>query len=133
MNLRKRSKASAEVFTASLNDIMFFLLLFFLMTYSVAAPSVMNLLLPNSKTSAKSTKHPLTITVNENLEYTVNNEPVTKDGLEAAVKSAIATQMDPTALLKVDKAIQVQNLVDILDIGARNKIKMVLATETTQK
>ena len=56
-----------------------------------------------------------------------------QDELEATLTAMIAGQPDPTALLKVDKTVQVQNLVDLLDIGNRLKIKMVLATQTSKK
>src|SRR5437764_177019 len=133
MNLRKKSRHISEVYTASLNDIMFFLLLFFLITSTLATPNVLKLLLPNSKTSSQSIKHPLVISVTGDLQYAVNNTTVTKEQLEESIKAAIKDQTDPTALLKVDKSVQVQNLVDLLDIGNRFKIKMVLATATSKK
>lgn len=133
MNLRRRNRAAGEVYTASLSDIMFFLLLFFLITSTLATPNVLKLLLPSSKSSSQSIKHPLTISVTGDLQYAVNNTPVTQDQLEATIVAAIKDQTDPTALLKVDKSVQVQNLVDLLDIGNRLKIKMVLATATSSK
>jgi biopolymer transport protein ExbD len=133
MNLRKRNRATTEVYTASLNDIMFFLLLFFLITSTLATPNVLKLLLPNSKTSSQSIKHPMVISVTGDLQYAVNNTPVSIEQLEPMVKGIIADQTDPTALLKIDKAVQLQNLVELLDIGNRNKIKMVLATSTSKK
>jgi len=133
MNLRRRNRAVGEVYTASLNDIMFFLLLFFLITSTLATPNVLKLLLPSSKMSTQSIKHPLTISVTSDLQYAVNNQPVAFDQLEPTIVAAIRDQTDPTALLKVDKTLQVQNLVDLLDIGNRLKIKMVLATSTSGK
>jgi len=134
MNLRRnRSRSTGEVYTASLNDIMFFLLLFFLITSTLATPNVLKLLLPNSKTSNQQIKHPLIISVTSDLQYAVNNTPVTKEALETTIEEAIKNQTDPTALLKVDKTIQVQSLVDLLDIGNRHKIKMVLATGQSDK
>ena len=133
MNLRRRNRHAGEVYTASLSDIMFFLLLFFLITSTLATPNVLKLLLPNAKTGNQSIKHPLTISVTSDLQYAVNNTPVTEDQLEPTIAAAIKDQTDPTALLKVDKTIQVQNLVDLLDIGNRLKIKMVLATATSSK
>ena len=97
----------------------------------MATPNVLKLLLPNAKSSNQGFKHPLTVSVTEDLQYAVNNTPVTQDELEATLKSMIAGQPDPTALLKVDKTVQVQNLVDLLDIGNRLKIKMVLATQAS--
>ncbi|MCX6290727.1 MAG: biopolymer transporter ExbD [Bacteroidetes bacterium] len=133
MNLRRRNRHAGEVYTASLSDIMFFLLLFFLITSTLATPNVLKLLLPNAKSGSQSIKHPLTISVTADLQYAVNNTPVAQDQLEATISSAIKDQTDPTALLKVDKTVQVQNLVDLLDIGNRLKIKMVLATAASDK
>jgi biopolymer transport protein ExbD len=133
MNLRRRKTQIGEVYSASLNDIMFFLLLFFLITSTLATPNVLKLLLPSAKSSSQSIKHPLTILVTADLQYAINNTPVPADQLEAAIKEAIKDQPDPTALLKVDKTVQVQNLVDLLDIGSRLKIKMVLATQTSKQ
>ncbi len=133
MNLRRRSRPVGEVYTASLNDIMFFLLLFFLITSTLATPNVLKLLLPNSKSSSQSIKHPLTISVTGDLQYAVNNTPVSVDQLEETIKAALKDQTDPTALLKIDKTVQIQSLVDLLDIGNRLRIKMVLATATNKK
>lgn len=131
MNLRKRRERTTEVYTASLNDIMFFLLLFFLITSTLATPNVLKLLLPNSKASTQSIKHPITISVTSDLQYAVNNTPVSPEMIEETLNAIIRDQTDPTALLKVDKSVEVQNLVDLLDIGNRLKIKMVLATSTS--
>jgi len=133
MNLRRSKSHFGEVYSASLNDIMFFLLLFFLITSTLATPNVLKLLLPSAKSSSQSIKHPLTILVTADLQYAINNEPVPADQLEEAIKRAVQDQQDPTALLKVDKTVQVQNLVDLLDIGSRLKIKMVLATQTSKQ
>ena len=133
MNLKRRNRAVGEVYSASLNDIMFFLLLFFLITSTMATPNVLKLLLPNAKSSTQSVKHPITISVTEDLKYAVNNQPIEIAALEQRMTELIAGQPDPTALLKVDKSVQVQNLVELLDIGNRLKIKMVLATQTTKK
>jgi biopolymer transport protein ExbD len=132
MNLRKRRERTVEIYTASLNDIMFFLLLFFLITSTLATPNVLKLLLPNAKSSTQSIKHPISISVTGDLQYAVNNTPVSPDILEATLADAIKNQTDPTALLKIDKTVQVQNLVDLLDIGNRLKIKMVLATASSK-
>jgi biopolymer transport protein ExbD len=133
MNLRRKNRAVGEVYSASLNDIMFFLLLFFLITSTMATPNVLKLLLPNAKSSTQSVKHPITISVTEDLKYALNNTPVTVEELEPTLVKIINGQPDPTALLKVDKTVQVQNLVDLLDIGNRLKIKMVLATQSSKK
>jgi len=132
MNLRRRQKGHLEVFSHSLNDIMFFLLLFFLITSTMATPSVLKLLLPNAKTGIQSVKHPVVIAITPDLQYVVNQDIVPREGVEAAVVAAVAGQTDPTALLKVDKSVAWQEVVFLLDIGNKNKIKMVAATNLTK-
>ncbi len=132
LNLRRRNKQTGEVFVGSLNDIMFFLLLFFLITSTMATPNVLKLLLPNAKTSTPAIKHPVTVAVTADMQYAVNDEIIPFEKLESTMIAQLAGQEDPTAILKVDKSVQVQGLVDLLDIGARNKIKMVLATNTVK-
>jgi biopolymer transport protein ExbD len=133
MNLRRRHKTTSEVYSHSLNDIMFFLLLFFLITSTLATPSVLKLLLPNSKTGIQSVKHPVVIAVTEDLQFVVNEDVVPRDQVEAAVMAVVQGQTDPTALLKVDKSVPWQEIVFLLDIGNKNKIKMVAATNLTKK
>jgi biopolymer transport protein ExbD len=67
------------------------------------------------------------------LEYFIDNKPIPSNNVEALLLQAIANKSEPTVVLKVDKTVQIQNLVDLLDIGNRNKIKMVLATESNKK
>lgn len=132
MSLRRRHKAASEVYSHSLNDIMFFLLLFFLIASTMATPSVLKLLLPNSKTGIQSVKHPVVISVSADMQYGVNELIVTREKLEATVIAAIKGQNDPTALLKIDKAVPWQEVVFLLDVGNKNKIKMVAATNVTK-
>lgn len=132
MNLRRRKHTASEVYSHSLNDIMFFLLLFFLITSTMATPSVLKLLLPNAKTGIQSVKHPVVIAITPDLQYVVNQDIVPREGVEAAVQAAVAGQTDPTALLKVDKTVPWQEVVFLLDIGNKNKIKMVAATNLTK-
>ena len=132
MNIRRRNRLSSEVYTSSLSDIMFFLLLFFLITSTLATPSVLKLLLPNSKTGVPAVKHPVVISVSADLKYAINSTPVTFENLEAELKKALAGQPDPAALLKVDQSVPWQQVVQLLDIGNRNKIKMVAATKITK-
>ncbi|HMT30450.1 MAG TPA: biopolymer transporter ExbD [Bacteroidia bacterium] len=133
MNLRRRHKTTSEVYSHSLNDIMFFLLLFFLITSTMATPSVLKLLLPNSKTGIQTVKHPVVIAVTEDLQFVVNQQIVPREQVEATVMNEVKGQTDPTALLKVDKNVSWQEVVFLLDIGNKNKIKMVAATNLTKQ
>ncbi|MFN5323315.1 MAG: ExbD/TolR family protein [Bacteroidota bacterium] len=132
MNLRRRHKSHTDVYSHSLNDIMFFLLLFFLITSTMATPSVLKLLLPNAKTGIQSVKHPVVVSLTADMQYAVNQTVVNREGFEAALQAAVAGQTDPTALLKVDKAVPWEEVVYLIDIGNKNKVKMVAATNLTK-
>jgi biopolymer transport protein ExbD len=133
MNLRKRNQIRAEVSTSSMNDIMFFLLLFFLITSTLVSPNVIKLLLPNAHSGKSVSKQTITVSVSEKLEYLINSKVVTLNTMEAELKQAIASNNEPTVIVKMDRTVPVQNLVDLLDIGNRLKIKMVLATQTSKQ
>ena len=134
MNLSRRRKLSSHVETSSMNDIMFFLMLFFLIVSTMVNPNVIKLLLPNAKSSKQVMKQPITVSVDAAGQVFVNKKPTTAQGLETELSGLIANQqLDlPTVVLRVDASQNVQKLVDILEIGNRLKIKMVMATQAQQ-
>lgn len=129
MNLRKRKKITAEVATASMNDIMFFLMLFFLIMSTLLNPNVVKLTLPNSKHNQTLRQKEVTISVTKELQYYVNNAPVAFEMLEPLLSSELSKSKDLTVILRCDSGISVQNLVNVLEIGNKLKVKMVLATK----
>jgi biopolymer transport protein ExbD len=129
MNLRKRSGLRAEVSTSSLNDIMFFLLLFFLIISTLVNPSVIKINLPSSKKSQTMNKQSITVDVSKDLKYYVNNVPVPVDKLESVLDRESKLKQQGTIVLRLDKALSIQDLVDLMQIGYKLKLKMVLSTE----
>jgi biopolymer transport protein ExbD len=128
MKIRRRNEFRAEVATASLNDIMFFLLLFFLIISTVTNPNVIKVLLPKSKASQTLNKQTLSLTVTENKHYFINQREVAFVNLEQELIKSTAGITEPTVVLRLPKGLTIQDLVDVMQIGARHKIKMVLAT-----
>ncbi|WP_375416005.1 ExbD/TolR family protein [uncultured Hymenobacter sp.] len=131
MNLSRRHRLSSHVESSSMNDIMFFLMLFFLIVSTMVNPNVIKLLLPNAKSSKQVMKQPITVSVDAAGAYFVNKKPVVPATLETELRALISgQQLDlPTVVLRVDASQNVQKLVDILEIGNRLKIKMVMATQ----
>jgi biopolymer transport protein ExbD len=125
---RKRNKSS-EVYTASLNDIMFFLLLFFLIISTMVNPSVIKLLLPKAENSEQTvSKQSVNLSVTKDLKYYLNDELIPADKLETKLKIVMSRAKETTVVLRADNEIQLQNIVDIIDIGNKLKIKVILAT-----
>ncbi len=133
MKLKRRHKEGAEVSTESLNDIMFFLLLFFLIISTLANPSVIKLTLPNSKSAEQMQKQQITIEVSADHQYVINKTPISFTDLENALKIEIARTQSPTVVLKFDNSLTVQDLADVMQIGYGLGVKMVLATKATNK
>jgi biopolymer transport protein ExbD len=133
MKLKRRHREGAEVSTESLNDIMFFLLLFFLIISTLANPSVLKLTLPNSKNAVQMAKQQVTIEVDASHEYMVNKTRVEFADLENALKIELARTNSPTVVLKMDNSLSIQDLADVMQIGYKLGVKMVLATKSTDK
>ncbi len=128
MNLRKKPKEGVEVFTDSLNDIMFFLLLFFLIISTMANPNVIKVNLPTSKNNPDVETKQVSIYVTADHRYYVNKTEVTFFELEGRVTEELKGVTAPTLVLRFDKTITAQDIVDVLEIGAKLKVKMVIAT-----
>ncbi|SEJ44027.1 biopolymer transport protein ExbD [Dyadobacter sp. SG02] len=128
MKIRRKSRFAPEVFTHSLNDIMFFLLLFFLIISTMSNPNVIKLMLPKASATQQMYKKQITLSVDDKKAYFIDKEPVPFDNLETQLQSIFAGVEERTVVLRVDKNLAVQDLVDVLEIGAKNDIKMVMAT-----
>ena len=135
MKIKRENKFSAHVESSPMNDIMFFLLLFFLIVSTLVNPSVVKLMLPNSKKVQEMNKQQITINVTSDKKYYLNNSttPIDSADLEPALKAKIAGLEDPTAVLRLDKSLTIQDLVGVLVVGSNLKIKMVLATQPNNK
>ncbi|MXV16287.1 ExbD/TolR family protein [Hufsiella ginkgonis] len=130
MNLKKRHRGHVEVHTSALNDIMFFLLLFFLLASAVVNPNVVKLLLPRSSSGQSIPTKKINVSISEDLKYSVENKEVAFDQLFAVIESYQKASPDMTIILSADKSTTVQNLVDITDIANKLQVKLVLATES---
>ncbi|MBU1821871.1 MAG: biopolymer transporter ExbD [Bacteroidetes bacterium] len=128
MKIRRKARFVPEVFTHSLNDIMFFLLLFFLIISTMANPNVIKLMLPKASSSQQVYKKQITLSVDEQKNYYIDKDQIPVEQLETQLASIFANVEERTVVLRVDKNLAVQDLVDVLEIGAKLDIKMVMAT-----
>lgn len=128
MKIKRNRHFKPEVSTSSLNDIMFFLLLFFLIVSTLANPNVIKLLLPASNAAQNINKQQITISVTENKEYFIDQTKVSLRDIESILKAKITGVEEATVVLRFANSLSVQDLVDVLEVGTRLKVKMVLAT-----
>jgi biopolymer transport protein ExbD len=128
MAIKRNKRFHAEVATSSLSDIMFFLLLFFLIISTLANPNVIRMTLPKSKTNEKTNKQLITLSVTEEKRYFIDKEEVLIDQLETRLLQLIDPEKQQTVVIRIPATMQVQDLVDVLQIGVKNKLKFVIAT-----
>lgn len=130
MNLRKRNlRAAAEVNTSAMNDIMFFLLLFFLIASTVTNPNVIKLMLPKSSSGQAVSKKTITVSITKDLRYYVDKKEVPVTDLAATLQSYTKMATELTIVLYVDKTVAIQDVVQVMDTAQKLNIKLVLATE----
>ena len=129
MNIKRRREFHDEDAMASMNDIMFFLMLFFLIISTMANPNVIKLLLPKSNSTDKLSKQPITVSVTSDKKYYITTRELPFEMLEQELKASVGNSEDPTVVLRVAENLTVQDLVDIMSLGAKLKLKMVLSTE----
>lgn len=128
MKITRKRRFNPEVSTSSLNDIMFFLLLFFLIVSTLANPNVIKLLLPSSKAAQTLNKQQITISITKDKKYFIDNQQISFSEIEPLIQTKIKAIKEPTIILRLENSLSVQDLVDVLEIGTRLKVKMVLAT-----
>ena len=129
MKLKRRHEFKPEVATASLNDIMFFLLLFFLIVATFANPHVIRLFLPKANSSQTVAKKQVTLSITKKKLYYIDEKPVLYQDLESELNGIKDMLPDVTIVVRADASLSIQDLVDVLQIGSTLEIKMILATE----
>ena len=128
MSIKRKRRFHAEVATSSLSDIMFFLLLFFLIISTLANPNVIKMTLPKAKANEKTNKQYISLSVTEDKKFYIDKQPVSFEELETTLMSKISGEKDQTVVVRIPFNLQVQDLVDVLKIGVRNNLKFVIAT-----
>lgn len=128
MSIKRKRRFHAEVATSSLSDIMFFLLLFFLIISTLANPNVIKMTLPKAKSNEKTNKQLISLSVTEDKKFYINKQPVEFEELEASLMSKIGDDKQQTVVVRIPFNLQVQDLVDVLQIGVKNNLKFVIAT-----
>lgn len=128
MAIESRSKINVGFSMSSMTDIVFLLLIFFMITSTLIHPTALKLLLPrgSSQTSAK----PLvTVSIDENFEYQVGDQRVSFSQIEPLLRQRLGNEPDTYISLHAHRDVPLQKVVDIMNIAKRNNYKLILATQ----
>lgn len=126
MNLRGRNRVSAEFNMSSMTDIVFLLLIFFMLTSTMVTTNALNLVLPKAKGKTDNNKN-IAISINKKLEFFIDKEVVPENELEPRLLAIIAADKDKAVILRAEEGVPIEKAVSVLDIANRNQIKVVLA------
>ena len=133
MAIKSRNKRKVEFNTSSMSDLVFLLLIFFMLTSTLVAPNAIKLLLPSSKSKTMS-KQTITVYVDEKNNYFVGEKAVDDDNLQDEIYFALGNEVEGTVVIRSDKTVAVQYIVNIIDaVNEINKVtdnkhKVLLAT-----
>ena len=126
MNLRGRNKVSAEFNMSSMTDIVFLLLIFFMLTSTMVTTNALDLVLPKAKGKTDSNKN-IAVSINKKLEFFIDKEQVPEAELESKLLSLFTTDSSKAIILRAEEGVPIEKAVNVLDIANRNQIKVVLA------
>ena len=131
--IKSRNKVDETFNSSSMSDLVFLLLIFFMLTSTLVAPNAIKLLLPSSssKTMAKQT---VTVYIDDHYNYFVDEQPADESALAVMLKVKLADQAEGTVVLRSDKTVPVQYVVNVIDAvneinnATSTKHKVILAT-----
>ena len=134
MSIRRSSKADASISMSSMTDIVFLLLIFFLVTSTLVNPNALKLLLPKS-TGQVAAKATVSVSIKHYPERNAvsyhingNRKPVRFDEIESEICEILADQDDPTFSIYADETVPVKEVVALMNIAKRNHFKVIMAT-----
>lgn len=113
---------------ASMTDIVFLLLIFFMVSSTLIHPNALKLLLPQS-TSQTSSKPITTISITEDLRYFIEQTPVSLSEIEGRLRERLQGEEEPTVSLHVHRTVPMEEVVKVMNIAKDNRYRLILATQ----
>lgn len=127
MAIRSKNKVNTNFNMSSMTDIVFLLLVFFIIASTLISPNALDVILPKASHSAPRPQT-VNVVITEDLKYYINKDEVAVEELETLLLSHTANEENPGIILRAEKSVPIENVVVIMDIANRNKLKLVLAT-----
>ncbi|TXG40118.1 ExbD/TolR family protein [Seonamhaeicola maritimus] len=131
MNFRGRNKVTPEFNMSSMTDIVFLLLIFFMIASTLVSAEAIDLLLPKSSSKTTQVKN-ISVSVNKKHQYFVDMKMVPKSQLESTILTAMQGSSTSSITIRSDQDVEMKHVVYIMDIANRNKIKSTLAVKSTK-
>lgn len=124
MKFKSRNKVNPEFSMSSMTDIVFLLLIFFMLTSN--APNALDMILPKAKGKSTNTQN-VSVSIKKNMNYYVNGQKADVNEIESQLKALLGSNEKPTIMLRAEEGVPIEKAVYIMDIANRNKYKVILA------
>lgn len=127
MSLKTRNKVEVSFSMSSMTDLVFLLLIFFMITSTLISPNALDLLLPKSsaQTDKKAT---VSVSITEDLVFAVDKQIVDLTSIENILNQKLVAVEEPTIALHAAKSVPIEYVVDVMDIARKNHYRVILAT-----
>ena len=126
MDIRGRNKVTPEFNMSSMTDIVFLLLIFFMLASTLVTTNAIDIILPKASGKTENKKS-IAVSINKNLTYYIDQKVVGESVLENELIALLSKETTPTIVLRAEKSVPVENVVKVMDIANRNKFKVILA------
>ncbi|WP_298238453.1 biopolymer transporter ExbD [uncultured Algibacter sp.] len=128
MNFRGRNKVTPEFNMSSMTDIVFLLLIFFMIASTLVTTNAIDILLPKASGKTENKKS-VAVSIKKDLTYYIDQKRVGESVLENELLALLSSQEKPTIVLRAEKSVPVEHVVKVMDIANRNKFKVILAVK----
>jgi biopolymer transport protein ExbD len=126
MNIRGRNKISSEFNMSSMTDIVFLLLIFFMIASTLVTTNAIDILLPKASGKTENKKS-VAVSIKKDLSFYIDQSKVEVQNLEAELIQLLQKEASPTLVLRAEKSVPVDYVGKVMDIANRNKFKIILA------
>jgi biopolymer transport protein ExbD len=128
MNLRGRNKVDPSFNMSSMTDIVFLLLIFFMLTSTLVTVSAIDILLPKAGGKTENSKS-ISVTITSKSLFYIDKEKVSFLKLESEILRKVGADKKKTIVVRGDKEVPYKNVMQVIDIANKNKLKMILAVK----
>jgi biopolymer transport protein ExbD len=126
MNISGRNKINPNFNMSSMTDIVFLLLIFFMLTSTLVTVNALDILLPKAQGKTENKKS-TSVSITKKLDFYVDKKKVKEGEIEKYLLDQLKQSEQPTIVLRAEEGVPIEKAVKVLDIANRNKIKVVLA------
>ncbi|EAQ42200.2 biopolymer transporter ExbD [Polaribacter sp. MED152] len=128
MNLRGRNKVDPSFNMSSMTDIVFLLLIFFMLTSTLVTVSAIDVLLPKAGGKTENSKS-VAVSITNNSQFYIDKTKVSSANLENEILKSVGSDKKKTIVIRGDKDVPYKNVMQVIDIANKNKLKMILAVK----